>query len=104
MTVRGVVPNKKIAAAAVCLALLFAFCGCGKKPEAGTHAAIQIGETMYYNTFRAVPVEPDESAIVDAHPMENDEIKAYAVIDPGDADETVVGLIGGEWYKFLPKG
>lgn len=37
------------------------------------------------------------------HLLERDEIKAYAIINPGDVDEMVVGLIGGEWYKFLPK-
>lgn len=37
------------------------------------------------------------------HPSKDDEIGAYAIINPGDVDEMVVGLIDGEWYKFLPK-
>ena len=93
---------KKIVEVVLFLALVILLTGCCSQDKQH-NTTIQIEKDIYYNTGNAVPVEPDESAIVDAHPSEDDEIKAYAIINPGDVDEMVVGLIDGEWYKFLPK-
>lgn len=93
---------KKILLAVLYLVLTVSFVGCGNQ-DRQHNTTIQIREVIYYNTGEAVPVEPDESVIVDAHPSKDDEIEAYAIINPGDVDEMVVGLIDGEWYKFLPK-
>lgn len=93
---------KKILAIVLCLALAVSLVACGNN-EKQHNATIQIGEAIYCNTGDEVPVEPDERAIVDTHPLEGDQIKAYAIINSGDVDEMVVGLIDGEWYKFLPK-
>lgn len=94
---------RKVIAMLFGLLMIISLVGCGSN-EKQHNTTIQIGDVMYYNTGDAVPVEPDESAIVDAHLSEGDEMKAYAIINPGDVDEMVVGLIDGEWYKFLPKG
>lgn len=93
---------KKMIAMLLCALMIFSLVGCGVKDKQ-YNTTIQIGEVIYYNTGDTVPVEPDESVIVDTHPENGDEIEAFAIINPGDADELVVGLIDGEWYKFLPK-
>ena len=91
---------RKVIAMLLCFLMIISLVGCGSEQK---NTTIQIGDVIYYNTGSAVPVEPDESIIVDAHPSKDDEIGAYAIINPGDVDEMVVGLIDGEWYKFLPK-
>lgn len=94
---------RKAIAMLLCVLMVFSLVGCGSKDKRKS-STIQIGEVIYYNTGNTVPVEPDESIIVDAHPSTDDEIEAYAIINPGDIDEMIVGLINGEWYSFVPKG
>lgn len=93
---------KKTITILLCVLMIFSLIGCGGKDKQ-YNTTIQIGEVIYYNTGDVVPVEPDESIVIDAHPKDGDEIESYAIINPGDVDELVVGLIDGEWYKFLPK-
>lgn len=101
---------KKCFASILAMIVLFSLVGFGSKDNAKIigDTTIQIGEIIYYNTKEAIPVEPDKSAIVDIHSPAgdtmHDKISAYAIINPGDVDEMVVGCIDGEWYKFLPKG
>lgn len=102
---------KKFFASILVLIVLFSLVGCGSKDNAKINGdtTIQIGETVYYNTKEAIPVEPAESAIVYPEPSEdsgspNDVITAYAFINEDTIQgEMLVGLIKGEWYKFLPK-
>ena len=99
---------KKMIATALSLLMMLSLAGCGDKQMPNGDTTIQIGETVYYNTKEAVPVEPDESVVVYAEPAEdstspNDVITGYAIINAGDADEMLVGCIDGEWYKFMPK-
>ena len=102
---------KKLFASILVLIVLFSLVGCGSKDDAKINGdtTIQIGETVYYNTKEAIPVEPAESAIVYPEPSEgsdspNDVISAYAFINEDTIDgELLVALIEGEWYKFLPK-
>lgn len=81
--------------------------GCDSKNSVNGDTTIQIGETIYYNTKEPVPFEPAESDIVyishSDQKTDNDEITAHALLNKGDSDEMFVGLIDGEWYKFLPK-
>lgn len=99
---------KKILLAVLSLALVLSFAGCRSKDQVKGDATIQIGEVVYYNTLEAIPVEPIESEIVHPAPSDNkasgnDLITAYAFINKGDPDEMLIGLIDGQWYKFLPK-
>lgn len=98
---------KRIVAVVLSLLMVISLAGCKNQTGIKGDTTIQINKTIYYNTKEAVPVEPDKSAIVDIHLPEgdtkHDKISAYAIINPGDVDEMVVGCIDGEWYKFLPK-
>lgn len=91
------------------LVLALSMAGCGSKQKINGDTTIQIGETVYYNTKEAILVEPDESVIVYVEPSldngsANDKITAYAFINEETLEgEILVGLIEGEWYKFLPK-
>ena len=98
---------KKIIAIVLCIVLVLSMVGCGSKINGDT--TIQIGETVYYNTKEAISVEPNESTIVYVEPSSdndsvNDKITAYTFINEETLEgEILVGLIEGEWYKFLPK-
>lgn len=102
---------KRLLVSILVLIMLLSLAGCGSKNNAKINGdtTIQIGETVYYNTKEAIPVEPAESAIVYPEPSEessspNDVITAYAFINEETIEgEMLVGLIKGEWYKFLPK-
>lgn len=102
---------KRFLVSILVLIILLSLVGCGNKNSAKINGdtTIQIGETVYCNTKEAIPVEPAESAIVYPEPSEdsgspNDVITAYAFINEDTIQgEMLVGLIKGEWYKFLPK-
>ena len=113
---------KKTIAAALCIILALSLFGCSsptlrESPDAiiqGDYpATIMIGGTLYYSTGRAIPVEPDESAIryttsyaENGVPSKDGEDNfnrktgtPYAVFDDG----TVVVLIDNEWIEFRPE-
>lgn len=99
---------KKVIFLSCCLMLAFSLVACGNEQKIKGDTTIQIAETVYYNSQKAIPVEPDQSSIVDVvqsegSASENDKIEAYAFLNKGDSDEMLVGLIDGEWYEFLPK-
>ena len=61
---------------------------------------------VYYNTKRAIPVEPDESVIVNEElplngSISDEKITAYAFINDEKLGEFLVCLIDGEWYQFV---
>ncbi len=67
---------------------------------------VKINGIVYYNTKKAIPVEPDESVIVNEElpidgSMTDEKITAYAFINEGQSDDTLVCLIDGEWYQFI---
>ena len=67
---------------------------------------IKIEDVVYYNTKKAIPVEPDESVIVNEElPLEgsmtDEKITAYAFINDGQLGDILVCLINGEWYQFI---
>ena len=87
------------------------------KEETGNeniHAAIEkdgdttvkINGIVYYNTKKAIPVEPDESVIVNEElpldgSMTDVKITAYAFINEEQLGDILVCLIDGEWYQFI---
>lgn len=100
---------KKMIATALSLLMVLSLAGCGDKQMPHGDTTIQIDEIVYYNTLEAIPVEPAESAIVYPEPPENssssnDVITAYAFINEDTIEgKMLVGLVKGEWYKFMPK-
>ena len=67
---------------------------------------VKIMGVVYYNTKKAIPVEPDESVIVNEElPLDGsraDEKKtAYAFINDEQLGDILVCLIDGEWYQFI---
>lgn len=101
---------KKITAMVICFALVLSMVGCGNSGKDKIHGdtTIQIGEVVYYNTKEAIPAEPDESVIIQVEKSDvvsgNDKITCYAFINEDTIDgEILLGMIDGEWYKFLPK-
>ena len=102
---------KKIIALVLCLVLALSFVGCGsnknqKVEEKGEgDTTVKIEDVVYYNTKKAVPVEPDESVIVNAElplygSISGKKITAYAFISVEKPGDTLVCLIDGEWYQF----
>lgn len=126
---------KKMIVMTLCLLLVLLSAGCGKKPaESGILAdvgaelpdngndadqekirisaaekdgdtTVRIEDVVYYNTKKAVPVEPDESVIVKEEllldgSMSGEKITAYAFLREEQAGDTLVCLIDGEWYRF----
>lgn len=100
---------KRILANLLCLLMILSLFGCSSKEKIKGDTTIIIDEVVYYNTKEAIPVEPSERNIVYVEPANdnsspNDMISAYAFINEDTLDGAVlVGLIEGEWYKFLPK-
>ena len=98
---------KKLIAATLCLLLVFSFTGCGKKPpEKIGDATVKINGTVYCDTGKAMPAEPDESVIVNEElPLNGhasaEKITAYAFLHDKNLGEVLVCLINGEWYQFL---
>ena len=101
---------KKLIAATLCLLLVLSFAGCGKKPpekpEKIGDATVKINGVVYCDTGKAMPVEPDESVIVNEElPLSGhvsaDKITAYAFLNDQNLGEVLVCLINGEWYQFL---
>ncbi|MBO4563247.1 MAG: hypothetical protein J5772_06525 [Clostridia bacterium] len=104
---------KKTIAAALCIILAFSLFGCASPVSSDRPAAIRIGDTIYYSTGRAIPVEPDESAIRHTTSYAENGIPSkdgednfnretgtpYATIDGG----TIVVLINNEWIEFRPE-
>ena len=67
---------------------------------------VKINGIVYYNTKKAIPVEPDESVIVNEElpldgSMTDEKITAFAFINDGQSDGILVCLIDGEWYQFI---
>ncbi len=67
---------------------------------------VKIHGVVYYNTKKVIPVEPDESTIVNEEvpingSMTDKKATAYAFINDEQSDDTLVCLIDGEWYQFL---
>ena len=67
---------------------------------------VKIHGVVYYNTEKVIPVEPDESAIVNEElPINGSttdkKTTAYAFISDEQSDDILVCLIDGEWYQFL---
>ena len=74
--------------------------------EKGGDTTVKIHGIVYYNTKKVIPVEPEESAIVNEElpingSMTDKKTTAYAFINDGQSDEILVCLIDGEWYQFL---
>ena len=67
---------------------------------------VKIDGVVYYNTKKVIPVEPDESVIVNKElpidgRMTDEKITAYAFINEGQSGDILVCLIDGEWYQFI---
>ena len=67
---------------------------------------VKIHGIVYYNTKKVIPVEPDESAVVNEElpingSMTDKKATAYAFINDGQSGDILVCLIDGEWYQFL---
>ena len=67
---------------------------------------VKIHGVVYYNTKKVIPVEPDESTIVNEElpingSMTDKKTTAYAFINDEQSDDILVCLIDGEWYQFL---
>ena len=67
---------------------------------------VKIHGVVYYNTKKVIPVEPDESAIVNEElpingSMTDKKTTAYAFINDEQSGDILVCLIDGEWYQFL---
>ncbi len=67
---------------------------------------VKIKGVVYYNTQKALPVEPDESVIVNEElPLDgsraDEKITAYAFISDEQLGDILVCLIDGEWYQFI---
>ena len=74
--------------------------------EKGGDTTVKIHGIVYYNTKKVIPVEPEESAIVNEElpingSMTDKKITAYAFINDEQSDDILVCLIDGEWYQFL---
>lgn len=100
---------KRILASLLCLLMSLSLFGCSSEQKINGDTTIIIDEVVYYNTKEAIPVEPAESNIVYVEPSDdssspNDKITAYVFINEDTIEGAMlVGLIEGEWYKFLPK-
>ena len=98
---------KRLIAATLCLLLVLSFASCGKKPpEKIGDATVIINGVVYCDTGKAMPVEPDESVIVNEElPLNGhasaEKITAYAFLNDKNLGEVLVCLINGEWYQFL---
>lgn len=103
---------KKIATV-LCMALVLLFVGCGNASKQENSAnekvgdtTVMINDTVYYNTKNAIPVEPDESAIVNEElpldgSLSGEKITAYAFIHDEQSGDILVCLIDGEWIQFV---
>lgn len=101
---------KKIIAMVLCLVIALSLIGCGKNNKEGgvvgddTCPAVCIDGITYYDTGKAVPVEPDESVIEYVEiPLGGGavgNIEAFARLEEG---KMVVCLINNEWYEFVVK-
>jgi len=109
---------KKITVMVLCLVLALSSAGCGSKTaESETFeksviekakdgdTTVQIEDIVYYNTKKAIAVEPDGSVIVNrelplAGSIPSKTITAYAFISEEQLGDILVCLIDGEWYQF----
>ena len=74
--------------------------------EKNGDTTVKINDVVYYNTKKAIPVEPDEHAIVNEElPLDgsltDEKITAYAFINEAQSGDILVCLIDGEWYQFI---
>lgn len=100
---------KKMIAMILCLVMIAALTGCKTKENESavvggdTCPAICIDEVFYYDTGRAMPVEPDPSVIeyveMPLGNSTNEKASAWAKIE----DDKLAVLIGDEWYEFVAK-
>ena len=103
---------KKAIVMVLCLVLALSFVGCGSnmdkkdidKKEGDT--TVMIEGTVYYNTKKPVPVEPDESVIVKEElplngSVSGEKITAYAFMSEEELGDILVCLVNGEWYQFV---
>ena len=98
---------KKMIALVLCLVLALSLVGCGsnkdkKSEEKGEgDTTVKIDDVVYYNTKKAVPVEPDASIIVNAELPLNGSLSGKKITAYAFTDDTLVCLIDGEWYQFI---
>ncbi len=104
---------KRMIAITLCLVLVFLSVGCGhaSKPENSegekvSDTTVKIDGIVYYNTKKSIPVEPDESVIVNEElPLDgsvsNEKATAYAFINDEKSGDILVCLIDGEWIQFV---
>ena len=74
--------------------------------EKNGDTTVKIKGVVYYNTQKALPVEPDESVIINEElPLDgsraDEKITAYAFISDDQFGDILVCLIDGEWYQFI---
>lgn len=90
----------KLIVIALCLILMLSLAGCtGKLHGKKGDTAVRIADAVYADTGKAVPVEPDESAVVHTEFFTDDgtKITAYAILEDG---RLLVCLIDNEWIEF----
>ena len=97
----------------LCMALVLLLVGCGNSPKQENSAIEKVGDAtvkidgkVYYNTKKAIPVEPDESVIVNEELLldgsaSGERITAYAFINEEPSGDILVCLIDGEWVQFV---
>lgn len=100
---------KRIAFAVFCLAMALALLGCGTKEAESavvggdTCPAVCIDGVTYYDTGRAMPVEPEPDVIeyveMPLGSNTNGKASAWAKLE----GNTLAVLIGEEWYEFIAK-
>ena len=100
---------KRIVFAVLCLGMVLALACCGTKEAESavvggdTCPAICIDGVTYYDTGRAMPVEPDPSVIeyveMPLGNSTNGKASAWAKLE----GNTLAVLIGEEWYEFIAK-
>ena len=103
---------KKIIVMAFCLVLVLALVGCGnnkdkkdiEKKEGDT--TVKIEGIVYYNTKKAISLEPDKSVIVNEEiplngSLSGEKITAYAFISDEKLGDILACLVDGAWYQFV---
>ncbi len=101
---------KKMITIALCLMLTLSLVGCGENDDEGvvvggdTCPAICIDGVTYYDTGKAVPVEPDESAIEYVEiPLSGGAVGTVEAFARFEEGKMIVCLINNEWYEFVAK-
>jgi len=103
---------KKIIVMALCLVLVLALVGCGSNKDKKDvdkkdgDTTVKIEGIVYYNTKKAISLEPDESIIVNEEiplngSLSGEKITAYAFISDEKLGDILVCLVDGTWYQFV---